>query len=353
MSCPDTPQAMRPRTACGRHRCTSSARVKTCSVIRRTVLAGGGTRESMQTYTYNTYGEVLSDSDVPDTSNAAEDTCTATSYYTDTTDWVLDLPQAVEVLNLPCTTFPSQASQLVSDTQYTYDNGGDPTKTQVATLVSYQPLLGFQFTFTTEETASYDEYGRVLTSTDADNRTTTTAYTPATGAEPTSVQVTDPQNLVTTTTYDPARDLPLTITDPASYQTADAYDALGRVTGVWKPGNPASGPAVDKYTYAVSNTAPSVTTEQAEEPSGGYLTTQTLYDSLGQVRETQSATAAGGTPAGIPILVGGSGERRTLALVAKYADACNLFGDLPTIRHKLEVLDRHCAAVGLDPDRKS
>jgi F420-dependent oxidoreductase-like protein len=54
-------------------------------------------------------------------------------------------------------------------------------------------------------------------------------------------------------------------------------------------------------------------------------------------------------PAGIPILVGGSGERRTLALVAKYADACNLFGDLPTIRHKLEVLDRHCAAVGRDP----
>jgi RHS repeat-associated protein len=269
--------------------------VGSSSVDIYTVLAGGGTRESTQTYTYNTYGEVLSDSDVPDTSNAAEDTCTATSYYTDTTDWVLDLPQAVEVLNLPCTTFPSQASQLVSDTQYTYDNGGDPTKTQVAMLVSYQPLLGFQFTFTTEETASYDEYGRVLTSTDADNRTTTTAYTPATGAEPTSVQVTDPQNLVTTTTYDPARDLPLTITDPASYQTADAYDALGRVTGVWTPGNPASGPAVDKYTYAVSNTAPSVTTEQAEEPSGGYLTTQTLYDSLGQVRETQSATAAGGT----------------------------------------------------------
>ncbi len=53
--------------------------------------------------------------------------------------------------------------------------------------------------------------------------------------------------------------------------------------------------------------------------------------------------------AGIPILVGGSGERRTLALVAKYADACNLFGDLPTMRHKLEVLERHCEAVGRDP----
>ena len=52
---------------------------------------------------------------------------------------------------------------------------------------------------------------------------------------------------------------------------------------------------------------------------------------------------------GIPILVGGSGERRTLALVARYADACNLFGDESTIRHKLEVLERHCQAVGRDP----
>ena len=54
-------------------------------------------------------------------------------------------------------------------------------------------------------------------------------------------------------------------------------------------------------------------------------------------------------PSGIPILVGGGGERRLLALVAKYADACNLFGDLATVRHKLEVLDRHCEAIGRDP----
>jgi F420-dependent oxidoreductase-like protein len=55
-------------------------------------------------------------------------------------------------------------------------------------------------------------------------------------------------------------------------------------------------------------------------------------------------------PAGPPILVGGSGERRTLRLVAKYADACNLFGDVKTIEHKLSVLERHCEEVGRDPD---
>jgi F420-dependent oxidoreductase-like protein len=50
----------------------------------------------------------------------------------------------------------------------------------------------------------------------------------------------------------------------------------------------------------------------------------------------------------IPILVGGSGERRTLALVARHADACNLFGDADTVRRKLSVLDEHCAAIGRD-----
>jgi F420-dependent oxidoreductase-like protein len=52
----------------------------------------------------------------------------------------------------------------------------------------------------------------------------------------------------------------------------------------------------------------------------------------------------------LPILVGGSGERRTLRLVARHADACNLFGDPETVRHKVDVLRRHCATEGRDPD---
>jgi alkanesulfonate monooxygenase SsuD/methylene tetrahydromethanopterin reductase-like flavin-dependent oxidoreductase (luciferase family) len=51
----------------------------------------------------------------------------------------------------------------------------------------------------------------------------------------------------------------------------------------------------------------------------------------------------------VPVLVGGGGEKKTLRLVAKYADACNLFGDAATARHKVEVLHRHCADVGRDP----
>ncbi len=48
-----------------------------------------------------------------------------------------------------------------------------------------------------------------------------------------------------------------------------------------------------------------------------------------------------------PIMVGGSGERKTLRLVARYADACNLFPG-PEVGHKLEVLRRYCEEEGRD-----
>ncbi len=51
-----------------------------------------------------------------------------------------------------------------------------------------------------------------------------------------------------------------------------------------------------------------------------------------------------------PIMIGGGGERKTLRLVAQYADASNVFGGPEAIHHKYAVLREHCAAIGRDPD---
>jgi F420-dependent oxidoreductase-like protein len=50
----------------------------------------------------------------------------------------------------------------------------------------------------------------------------------------------------------------------------------------------------------------------------------------------------------IPLLIGGGGEKVTLKLVARYADACNIGGTIQTIRHKLAVVKQHCEEVGRD-----
>ena len=51
---------------------------------------------------------------------------------------------------------------------------------------------------------------------------------------------------------------------------------------------------------------------------------------------------------GPPILVGGSGEKRTLRIVARYADMCNIHGSAATIKRRLDILRAHCDEVGRD-----
>jgi F420-dependent oxidoreductase-like protein len=69
------------------------------------------------------------------------------------------------------------------------------------------------------------------------------------------------------------------------------------------------------------------------------------YYRIHEVRNIPRPVQAGGPP----ILIGGGGERRTLRLVARYADMTNIFGDAATVAHKVDVLHRHCEELGRDP----
>lgn len=57
----------------------------------------------------------------------------------------------------------------------------------------------------------------------------------------------------------------------------------------------------------------------------------------------------GPVQARLPLMIGGSGERRTLRTVARYADMWNAFGGVDTLRHKADVLRSHCDDIGRDP----
>jgi alkanesulfonate monooxygenase SsuD/methylene tetrahydromethanopterin reductase-like flavin-dependent oxidoreductase (luciferase family) len=55
----------------------------------------------------------------------------------------------------------------------------------------------------------------------------------------------------------------------------------------------------------------------------------------------------------VPLIVGGGGERRTLRLAARYADAANVFGDVAAVRRKAQVLAAHCAEAGREMGRST
>lgn len=72
--------------------------------------------------------------------------------------------------------------------------------------------------------------------------------------------------------------------------------------------------------------------------TGKFYATRDAYNSPRPVRGS------------IPVLVAGGGEQRTLDLVARYGDACNvLAGEPAAVRHKFDVLARHCERIGRDP----
>ena len=259
-----------------------------------TPLANGTTRESDTVNTHDAYGRVISVSDRADVSVPAEDTCTTTSYADNTTAWILDKTADVATVSVNCATKAVLPDDAVSDKRTFYDGSttigaapgkGDATMTQQAT--SY---TGSTPNFSTMSTTTPDEYGRATGATDADGRLTQTAYTPDAGATPTLITTTDPMGHLSTVTQDPLRDLPETSTDAAGFVTTQQYDALGRLTAVYKPGESVGQPPNLKYSYAVSSTAPSIIDSYSLDGDGTYREVETFYDALLRERETQTQT---------------------------------------------------------------
>ena len=153
---------------------------------------------------------------------------------------------------------------------------------------------GGSLTFVTQKTMTYDSSGRVLTTTDGDVNKTATSYTPADGGPLTQEVTTNALGQTITDVFDPGRGSLLSLTDAAGYQTTATYDPLGRLTAVWKPGRSQANndTANVTYSYQVSQTQPLAVTTNTLVDTGtstDYVTSINIYDSLGQLRQTQTA----------------------------------------------------------------
>ena len=76
---------------------------------------------------------------------------------------------------------------------------------------------------------------------------------------------------------------------------------------------------------------------------------RTLEAGIPVIKERLSRLNPGPVNGHIPLMIGGSGEKVTLRLVAEHADLLNTFGPVDNFRHKNEVLNRHCADIGRNP----
>ncbi|MFG3052995.1 RHS repeat-associated core domain-containing protein [Kitasatospora sp. NPDC048239] len=259
---------------------------------------------------------VIQTNDKGDGTPATPETCTTTRYATSDNPQRVTLVSEQTTIKGSCGPEPT-AANTISGSRVLYDDKafgqaratGDPTRSQVLDRFDQ----GGNAVYVHNGSATFDGYGRSLTSATTDGSTynragaqlsgpsvtpavTTTALTPASGELPTEVRTTGPMGAGWTTTakLDPARGSPLTSEDINGRVTTSQYDALGRTTAVWAPDRPTTALPSRKFKYSLKGSAgPSaVTTESLNDDKATFSATVDILDGLGRPRQSQRTSDA-------------------------------------------------------------
>lgn len=263
-----------------------------------TALESGGWRTTKTENTFDELGQLTKVNDLGDTTTAADDRCSKTTYARNPGKWMMSYPSQQETVAVNCDATPSFPDDALADGRVAYDGQdfgaapvlGNVTKQDVADQRPASDPI-----YTTKGSATYDKYGRPLTITNALGTETKIAYTPATGGPVTETVVTNALGHATTLTVEPAWGVPTKSVDPNRRITEGTFDALGRATEVWLPNrkrvNNTDGST--KFSYQVRNDAPTVVSQTSLGPNLNYVTSNTLYDGLYRVRQVQVPTDGG------------------------------------------------------------
>ncbi|MFC8005925.1 RHS repeat-associated core domain-containing protein [Streptomyces olivaceus] len=296
--------------------------VRNSSTYTSTYLIGSKTWRTRATgQTYDDLGMVSAADDWGQAGMGGDETCTRTWYARNLDAGITSLVSRTRTvakqcsvadtsLNLPATSTTS--GDVLADTAVVYDKANattwsttqKPTKGQAtwtgratdynATAASDGQRLpsGWQ----TVTTTTHDVLGRPLATTDAEGRTTSTAYTPADAGPLTKTIATDPKGYRSYSFLDPRRGLARQTFDINLKLTEQKYDALGRITEVWLPNRSSDSQSPSaKFAYHLDNSKPSwVSSSTLTNDGGTYNTSYSLYDSLLRPLQTQSPTPEGG-----------------------------------------------------------
>jgi RHS repeat-associated protein len=287
------------------------------TTIDRGALSTGGWRTTKTVDTYNSTTGMLAQTDSQgDTSllgtPSSTETCSTVSYATPPATGLntgmTGLPGETSTVSVTSgsgvgtSACPAKtAANAVSDTLTYYDgdttpgvipSGGVGNVTEAKTMGTWSGSTeGWTVTATSPSgSTGFDAYGRQLSTTNTRGDTETYAYTPATGTLPDSTAVTNVTagNWTTATSVDQLRQLPTKLVDANGNTTTETYDPLGRLTGVWLPGNTSTN-ASKKFTYSLGGQSARTWTEtQTLRDDSTYDTEYEIYNGFMQPLQEQS-----------------------------------------------------------------
>lgn len=265
-------------------------------------------------------GRVTQVDDFGDNATAEDNRCTRTTYATNNSTNILNLPSRTETVATECDAAPDRSKDVISDVRMAYDGksyGEAPTAGNLTAKAALKEYEGSKATYL-ETGSTFDGYGRLLTATDltasvtvdgdgplvrtprTDGRSTTTVYTPATGL-PTQTEVTTPpaDALDSTTAQTTKRALDLrgqtvTQTDTNGNTTEFRYDALGRTSKIWLADRRNTQTPSYEYTYTYAENEPVAIATKTLNNSGGQTISYVLYDGFQRSRQTQEPGPDGG-----------------------------------------------------------
>ncbi|WBB96082.1 ricin-type beta-trefoil lectin domain protein [Solwaraspora sp. WMMA2080] len=149
--------------------------------------------------------------------------------------------------------------------------------------------------FQSDGTVAFDAIGRVVSRTDPDGRTSTTTFEPATGQ---AYEVVERNSLghEQTVEVDPGRGVAVRSTDPNGHVSQSTYDPLGRLVEVWAPGRTPTAGAVPDFSaeYHLPAGKPPYVVTRSRGHENRVETAVTLYDGLGRERQSQQEAVGGG-----------------------------------------------------------
>ncbi|MFC0531690.1 RHS repeat domain-containing protein [Phytohabitans kaempferiae] len=277
---------------------TQAFRVEEAKVRQSEATGSGGWQNTGAEHVYDAEGTLLRANDLNDVATPDDDTCTRYWYTRNESLWIINLPYRIETVAVSCDRTPAYPDDLLSDTRYYFDGsttlGAAPVRGEVTRTEELSGWSNGAPTYVTTMRVGYDVHGRQTEVVDIRGARTTTAYTPATGAPVTQVQVTNALGHRSLTTFEPAWGEELVAVDANDRRTEARYDPLGRLTKVWSPGRATSQTPNAEYSYLVRTDGPNVVISRALQPNGDYETAYELFDGLMRPRQTQEPAPGGG-----------------------------------------------------------